>query len=226
MPEEHVTLTISIDSTGGTPVCVAEFGDTKFRIRLDSPDQLSNVVSQLHETHNGDESDVKPFVSDVLLALIEEVFNRANTSLDGTLSDEELIPDPFLEKILETIEHNFTDPEFGVNELADILYVDRTWLFRKLKKTTGRSARDHIYDYRMEYAAAMLVEEDGHISKAAYAAGFRDLASFNRVFKRYYDASPREYYETHATSEEFAGEEAAEGDGSEINHQSNGRLDA
>src|SRR6056297_1305629 len=104
-------------------------------------------------------------------------------------------PDPFIRDIAEVLEAHFSDPEFQVSTLAELLHLDRSYMARKIKKTTGLTPGGVIKTYRMEKAAALLKENQGNISEVAYAVGFNSLSYFSHTFKEHFGKTPSEFLE-------------------------------
>jgi len=102
-------------------------------------------------------------------------------------------PDPFIRDIAEVLEAHFSDPEFQVSTLAELLHLDRSYMARKIKKTTGLTPGEVIKTYRMEKAAALLKENQGNISEVAYAVGFNSLSYFSHTFKEHFGKTPSEF---------------------------------
>ena len=65
-------------------------------------------------------------------------------------------------------------------------------LHRKMKQLTGIAASDFIRNIRLKQAARLISENNVNISQVAYAVGFKSLAHFSTLFKKYYGVSPSE----------------------------------
>ena len=64
---------------------------------------------------------------------------------------------------------------------------------RYFKRATGRRFFDFVNDLRIGHACAQLIETDKTIAEIAYAAGFTNLANFNRRFRERHKVTPREF---------------------------------
>lgn len=110
----------------------------------------------------------------------------ANTS--PRVSDGE-----FAGKVLEIIKANFTNPEFGVEDVAAALGMSRVHLNRKLKAENSPSPSDMIKSMRMDLASGMLKEGSASISEIASKCGFSSASYFSSAFKEYFGVAPAAY---------------------------------
>lgn len=80
-----------------------------------------------------------------------------------------------------------------VLELADYLRVSPRYLTDMLKSLTGQSAQQHIHDRLIEKAKAILSTSTLSIAEVAYQLGFEHPPSFNKLFKRSTNMSPKAF---------------------------------
>jgi AraC family transcriptional regulator, positive regulator of tynA and feaB len=100
-----------------------------------------------------------------------------------------------LSLMLDYIDRHSDDPELGATTLAQKFRCTRRYVHR-LFATTGRSVGEHVNDKRMLACTRNLLDHDCRhktIAEIAFAAGFRDISHFNRLFKRSNGAAPREF---------------------------------
>lgn len=142
----------------------------------------------------------KPFDPKLLVSRVDNLIRNRKKLQEhyiGKKSREDIVEveDPFLKAVYQILEEHFANPEFGISELSELLHLDRTRLYRKLKELTSKSPQQIVSDFRMKKAAMMITQREGNISEIAYASGFNSLAYFSKVFKRYYKVSPSEFGE-------------------------------
>jgi AraC-like DNA-binding protein len=89
-------------------------------------------------------------------------------------------------------EHNFSDPNFGVEELVEKMSISRSLLHKKLSALTDQSAGDFITSIRLKKAAQLLQSSNKNISEVAYEIGFNDPKYFSRIFRKYFGTTPSE----------------------------------
>ncbi len=99
----------------------------------------------------------------------------------------------FLEKTIKVIEQNFGDPQFGVEKLADVLYMSTSQLNRKLNALLAQPAGKLIRSLRLQRAADLLKQNADTVAGICYKVGFNDQGYFGRVFKRQFGISPSAY---------------------------------
>ncbi|MDN5284251.1 MAG: AraC family transcriptional regulator [Mucilaginibacter sp.] len=100
----------------------------------------------------------------------------------------------------ELLERQFpiesTSQRFGLRSpkvFADRLSIHVNYLNRAIKKTTGRTTTDHIFERLTGEAKALLKHTDWNISEISYVLGFEDQAHFNNFFKKQTKLSPSSF---------------------------------
>jgi AraC family transcriptional activator of pobA len=76
---------------------------------------------------------------------------------------------------------------------ADRLSVHVNYLNRAIKKTTGRTTTELIFERLTGEAKALLKHTDWNISEISYVLGFEDQAHFNNFFKKQTKLSPSSF---------------------------------
>ena len=100
-----------------------------------------------------------------------------------------------LSLMLDYIDRHSDNPELGATMLAQKFRCSPRYVHRLFAKT-GRSVGEHVNDKRMLTCVRDLLDHDCRhktIAEIAFAAGFRDISHFNRLFKRSNGAAPREF---------------------------------
>lgn len=102
---------------------------------------------------------------------------------------------PFMERIIEIMEANYSSSKFGVQELADLMGVSRTLLNKRLNSETGLPPSQYLRNYRLDIAKRMLKENvaNRNITEIAYRVGFNDPKYFTRCFTKQYGVAPSAY---------------------------------
>ncbi len=99
----------------------------------------------------------------------------------------------YRDRVLATIAAHLGDAEFGVAELADAVFQDRSHLFRRVRQVVGQSPSDLIRHLRVEEAARLLRERSGSVADVAFSVGFRSVSHFFRCFHAQFGVTPAEY---------------------------------
>ena len=99
----------------------------------------------------------------------------------------------FYEKVYAIVKENYTNAEFGVENVAEELGMSRVHLNRKLKAENKPSPSDLIKKMRMDLASEMLKEGSASISEIAAKCGFSSASYFSSAFKEYFGVAPAAY---------------------------------
>ena len=105
---------------------------------------------------------------------------------------------PFMDEVMEVMEKKYDDSEFGVQELADALGLNRSVLSKKLSAETGLPTAQFIRNYRLDIAKRMIIDNvaNRNITEIAYRVGFNDPKYFTRCFTKQYGVSPSSFKDT------------------------------
>ncbi|RPI75774.1 MAG: hybrid sensor histidine kinase/response regulator [Ignavibacteriales bacterium] len=110
----------------------------------------------------------------------------------------------FLQKVIMIIEKHFDDEKFGVDPLAEEVFMSVSQLNRKLNALVDQPAGQLIRSLRLQRAADLLKQNAGSVAEICYKVGFNDQAYFSRAFKKQFGVSPSEYKNSYP-DHEFSG---------------------
>lgn len=164
----------------------------------------TNVQSKIEGLECGADAYIeKPFSMEHLQAQISNLFeNREKIrsafanfpltrtgSIALTKSDEQ-----FLNKLTDIIHKNISDTEFGVDQLADELFMSRSSLLRKIKGVSGMTPNDFIRLVRLKRAAEILKEDECKVNEVCYLVGFSSTSSyFSKAFQKQFGILPKDF---------------------------------
>lgn len=100
-----------------------------------------------------------------------------------------------LEKVklaLSFIHENYTRP-ISVEEIAAACHYSQSHFMKFFKECMGLGFVRYLNDYRLGVASQMLLATDEGITEISGRTGFDSPSYFNRVFKRKYGVSPRQF---------------------------------
>lgn len=83
--------------------------------------------------------------------------------------------------------------EFSVDDIADALYLNKSYLMRVFKEHTGVTLLQFLNMTRCEAAKKLLEDTDMCIESIAYEVGYVTASHFTRVFKSIVGATPSNY---------------------------------
>ena len=118
--------------------------------------------------------------------------NPSNSSTPSNPSTLSSLDDKFLVKMKEIIERSFSDSDFGVEQLGDMMGMSRAQLYRKTKALTNYSPVELIRNMRLKRAQQMLAQGDETIAQVAYSVGFTAPSYFTKCYKDYFGEMPNE----------------------------------
>jgi signal transduction histidine kinase/DNA-binding response OmpR family regulator len=117
-------------------------------------------------------------------------FNLSPKELAVNTADER-----FLEILIEGVERNMKNSDFGIEFLGKEVKMTRGHLYRKVKAMTGMTASEFVRFVRLRYAANLLKNSLLNINEICYEIGFQDPNYYRKCFKKMYGVSPSEYKE-------------------------------
>ena len=99
---------------------------------------------------------------------------------------------PLMERVMELMEHNYMNSDFGVQEFCDALGMSRSVASKHLNAEAGVPVGQFIRNYRLNMAKELLSAKTGNrnITEIAYKVGFNDPKYFTRCFTKMFGVSP------------------------------------
>ena len=97
--------------------------------------------------------------------------------------------------VLNILEKNYADPQFGVKDLTDKLNISYTVIYKKFISLTGLPPVRFIQLYRLQIAKKILENSTNNVivSEIAYRVGFNDPKYFTRCFVKQYKQTPSSF---------------------------------
>lgn len=146
----------------------------------------------------------KPFQAKELLLRLRKLIElreklRIKYQVNGHLADAAQprggagLDELFMRELLQNLENNYTDEQFGIEALCAAMNISRIQLHRKLVALNGVSASHFINRFRLEKAAEQLRSSRKTVSEIAFEVGFHDANYFTKVFTKAFNASPSEW---------------------------------
>ncbi|MCD7978359.1 MAG: ATP-binding protein [Tannerellaceae bacterium] len=166
-------------------------------ILLTALSEKENIIQGLES--GADDYITKPFDTAVLKArirnilvnrkkqsqwMLSEEFNPQETDYTNSLDKE------FLDKAIQVIEKELSNPEFSINDFCRSLGMSRTSVYNKIKSLTDQGPNDFIRIIRLKKAKELLKSKKHSISDVALMVGFSDAKYFSTSFKKQFGVSP------------------------------------
>ena len=101
-------------------------------------------------------------------------------------------PESLLDQIEQYLEENFRK-KITLDDIADTLHVNRSYLSRYYKNKTGVNLFDEILMKRVEKAKEYLQNTEMKTYEISEAVGVEDAGYFSKMFKKITGVSPKEF---------------------------------
>lgn len=146
----------------------------------------------------------KPFNVEELRVVINNLIDNvrrikgkyANSQVLNGISEKSNLQnsdDKIRNMIVKLVYDNYSNSDFGVEQLALEVGLSRVQLHRRMKEFFGMPVSDYIRNARLQEAASMLKTKNANVSQVAYDSGFNSAANFSTMFKKCFGVSPSEY---------------------------------
>lgn len=99
----------------------------------------------------------------------------------------------FIMQVRSLVEQHLQDSEYGVEQLAQELCMERTGLYKKFTSLSETTPVAFIRTIRLERAALLLKEGNNSVNEIAEKTGFSSPSYFTKCFKKAYGVLPSEY---------------------------------
>lgn len=99
----------------------------------------------------------------------------------------------FAESVKQQIDLNYTNPNFHIEAVAQMLYVSHAHMSRIFKEVMGMSPVRYLIEVRLNYAAKLLNDPETKVKDLCEACGFGDEAHFMKSFKKKFGMTVNEY---------------------------------
>jgi AraC-like DNA-binding protein len=130
-------------------------------------------------------------ISDKVRQLLSKEHNRDEKNV-VTLSPQD---EGLVEAIFSSLEANWSQPDFDVEEYGQSMAMSKSQLYRKCIALTGVSPNILLKDFRLEKARELMKKQQFSISQITFESGFSSPSYFTKCFKKKYGLLPLRYVE-------------------------------
>lgn len=149
---------------------------------------FKRAFEALAQDSYGYEFIVRDYLSRICLFLHKEFSPRIDTPKEPLDQDGLRI-----RKMLAYIHKNYAD-DIALSDISSITGISERECLRCFKKTIQLSPIQYLLKYRIMRGAEMLLSNPSdNISETAALCGFDSPSNFAKVFKRFYNCTPREF---------------------------------
>jgi len=144
----------------------------------------------------------KPFEKELLIARIEGLLKNRNELQKYFYNEITLKSDnlkisaeykQFLDRCIAVVEAHMTDPNFGIQMLADETGMSRSNLYIRIKSISGQSANSFIRFIRLRKAAEIFITTELTVQETSYRVGIKDPRYFREQFHKVFAMNPSDY---------------------------------
>lgn len=152
---------------------------------------IKNCIDKLflcyEEKNEFFELQLKSYLFELFYILFKECFEIHDCSTkikDDTTND--------IKAILEYIKINYMNL-ISIKDLANVVNFSEHYFMRFFKKYMGMTCVDYINEYRLNIATNLLETTDMSIMEIAVKVGVNNISYFNKIFKKKFNLTPKEY---------------------------------
>jgi len=150
----------------------------------------------------------KPFNTDYVMALVENLINQRKQLFSHLLGSKNLVQlspgeilitsrdEQLLKQTIEIVEKNMADAGFNMDEAASAVGLGRTTFYKKIKSLTGLAPVEFVKEMRLKRSRQLMDSGEYNISEISYMVGFSSLGYFSTCFKEMYQQTPSQYLKT------------------------------
>ena len=166
-------------------------------ILLTALNERENVILGLEAGAN--DYIIKPFDFSMLKLRIRNILQSRQHLRETVLSSDinlneidysSQLDKEFLDKAIDIINTELSNPEFAINDFCNMLCMGRTSVYNKIKTLTGQSPNDFIRIIRMNRSKELILSRKHTIGEVSSMVGFSDPKYFSTCFKKQFGISP------------------------------------
>lgn len=145
----------------------------------------------------------KPFLTHELVARVQNILNNVrvikeiNDAFPLEVEVTSVAPEETRHRARQVVLTHLKNEQFDVPALADEMLMSERTLYRNLKSSTGLTPNNFIKEIKLRYARTLL-EKESHrsVNEVAEIAGFKNRATFTRLFSKRFGVNPSYYHQT------------------------------
>lgn len=155
--------------------------------RCSQPDKIREIVASILERNTlsySNELFIHARLMDFFSLLVEEA--------GLPYQEKEKVSNIYINKAISYIHKNYQNA-ITVQEIADYLALNRSYLTELFVKTLHFSPQQFLMKFRITKATEFLAETDLSIENIAYSCGYSNSFAFSKAFRKVTGISPSQY---------------------------------
>lgn len=149
------------------------------------PEEIATLENMIHMSDRMIERLDADSLCDVIRDVIDFCMSAGHEETVCTVSD-------IIRQAAIYVDENYNE-DLSLSLLAKKFGMESTYFSRTFRQETGENLMVYITRKRMEKAAGYMRDCDISLTEIAFMVGYDDYAYFNRVFRKTYGKSPRDY---------------------------------
>ena len=144
----------------------------------------------------------KPFSADYLMSVMQNLLRtRENirkaymsspfAPLDTTTASK--ADEDFVARLQQVVSDNLANSDFDIAQLADLMFMSRTNLNRKIRGVFNLTPNNYIKIERLKRAAVLLKSGGSKVSEVCYVVGFSSPSYFSQCFYKQFGLLPKDF---------------------------------
>ena len=97
-----------------------------------------------------------------------------------------------IEAVWQRLMRSFGE-EITQAQIASEVNMSVSAFSRFFRRAANMSFTDALIEIRLGHASRLLLEDEKNVSEICFESGFKNLSNFNRLFKKRYSCTPREW---------------------------------
>lgn len=151
-------------------------------LNLKNGDTVCLYLKKIFESAKDTSYIGKVNVQILLYSLISELLKNSDIANDTSTN--------YIEAVDRLIRYNYAE-KITVSKIAEVLHLDRSYLSRLYKSSTGISIKEKLTKQRL-ISAKELLKKGETVKKVAFKSGFSDPLYFSKSYKKEFGHSPSE----------------------------------
>lgn len=115
---------------------------------------------------------------------------RSSAACEGAHAAAGAAREQPMDRIMQCVNEHYRDLDFNVSRAAECLGMSVPYLSNLFKQQTGIGLLNYISGLRVKYAKQCILERHISVAQAAREAGFENINTFIRIFKKYEGTTP------------------------------------
>ena len=160
-------------------------------------DQDQRLIWQVHGLIREELEQMREYYRDITANMVSSILSIISRNIKGGTSPTEEDTNEGalnIEDVLAHIHKYAHEPsKMKISSLAQTFKLTNSALSAYFKKTTGKSIHNYILRFKLDLVQHRLDNSEFTVSQIAHQLGFTDESHLTRIFKKYFNTTPKQY---------------------------------